>query len=78
MEISNCLNDDIFNKHYSYYKKMFNRKGKLKVYKLKLELQKNFRLDLDAKKVVVNNKLNKNYIHDIIYKKLVYLINYQI
>ena len=41
-----------------------------------LTLQKNFRLDLDAKKVVVNNKLNKNYIHDIIYKKLVYLINY--
>ena len=32
---------DVFYKHYSYYEKIFNRKGKLKVYKLKLELQKN-------------------------------------
>jgi fumarate reductase (CoM/CoB) subunit A len=32
--------EGLFHKHYNYYKKMFNRKGKLKVYKLKLELQK--------------------------------------
>tara|TARA_E500000178_G_C16990865_1_gene740733 strand:- start:760 stop:1995 length:1236 start_codon:yes stop_codon:yes gene_type:complete len=31
---------DFFHEHYSYYEKMFSRNGKLKVYKLKLELQK--------------------------------------
>ncbi len=30
----------IFDKHYIYYKKMFNRKGKYRAYQLKLDLQK--------------------------------------
>ena len=40
-----------------------------------IENQKNFKLDIDSTKIVVDNKLNKSYIQDKIFKKLVQQIN---